>query len=101
MTKPVDNEKLLEFYKKVRPKGWWGPIARQVPELVDKSSSKNSWLGFLFGVIFLNSILFSVGHSVLGAYKMAFILLFIGVVSGWFTIKFVTATKTKEAHENP
>ena len=101
MTKPVDNEKLLEFYKKVRPKGWWGPIARQVPELVDKSSSKNSWLGFLFGVIFLNSILFSVGHSVLGAYKMAFILLFIGVVSGWFTLKFVTATKTKEAHENP
>ena len=50
MTKPVENEKLLSFYKKVRPKGWWGPIAAQVPELVDDSSSHNSWFGFVLGL---------------------------------------------------
>lgn len=90
ITKPVDNTTLLNFYIKVRPKGWWGPIAKQVSESSDNSSSQDSWLGFLFGVIFLNSILFSVGHAVLGGYTVALILLFISVGSGWLTIKLST-----------
>ena len=90
ITKPVDNTTLLNFYIKVRPKGWWGPIAKQVSESSDNSSSQDSWLGFLFGVIFLNSILFSIGHAVLGGYTVALILLFISVGSGWLTIKLAT-----------
>jgi len=100
MTKPVDNTTLLHFYTKVRPKGWWGPIAKQLPELVDESSSRESWLGFLFGVIFLNSILFSVGHAVLGGYKVALILLLLGMGSGWLTIKLMDSVKTQGANEN-
>ncbi len=100
MTRPVDNETLLHFYTKVRPKGWWGPIAKQVPDLVDESSSRESWLGFLFGVIFLNSILFSVGHAVLGGYQAALILLLVGIVSGWLTIKLMDSVKTQGVNEN-
>jgi SSS family solute:Na+ symporter len=96
-TKPVANDKLLSFYKKVRPKGWWGPIAAQLPDLVDTSSSQDSWLGFIFGVIFLNSVLFSVGHLVLGGYTMALVLLAIGGISGWLTLKLVVMAKTQEA----
>ena len=100
MTKPVDNATLLKFYKKVRPKGWWGPIAKQVPNLVDKSSTKISWIGFIFGVIFLNSLLFSVGHLVLGSYRVALLLLVVGALSGWLTIRLVTSTKTQDVHAN-
>ena len=100
MTRPVDNDTLLHFYTKVRPKGWWGPIAKQVPDLVDESSSLESWLGFLFGVIFLNSILFSVGHAVLGGYQAALTLLLVGIGSGWLTIKLMDSVKTKGANEN-
>ncbi len=96
-TKPVDNDKLISFYKKVRPKGWWGPIAEQIPDFVDTSSSRDSWLGFLFGVIFLNSILFSVGHLVLGGYTIALVLIVIGGISGWMTLKLVETAKTQEA----
>ena len=96
MTKPVENDKLLSFYKKVRPKGWWGPIAAQVPELVDHSRSQNSWFGFVLGVTFLNSILFSVGHAVLGSYVMALVLALIGAISGWLTLRLVEMTKTQE-----
>ncbi len=95
MTKPVDNTTLVDFYKKVRPKGCWGPIAKQVPEFKNESSSRDSWLGFLFGVLFLNSLLFSVGHAVLGGYKMALILLIVSAISGWLTIKLVTTAKTQ------
>ena len=95
-TQPVENDKLLTFYKKVRPKGWWGPIAAQVPELVDTSSSRDSWLGFVFGTIFLNSILFSVGHLVLGSYIVALILILVGALFGWLTLKLVESAKTQE-----
>ncbi len=94
MTKPVENDRLLLFYKKVRPKGWWGPIAAQVPEIVDHSSSQNSWLGFVLGVTFLNSILFSVGHAVLGSYTIAMVLALVGAISGWLTLRLVEKTKT-------
>ena len=100
LTKPVDNQTLLHFYMKVRPKGWWGPIAKQIPDLADKSSSRESWLGFLFGVIFLNSILFSLGHAVLCGYQVALILLLVGICSGWLTIKLMGSLKTQGANEN-
>ncbi len=94
LTKPVENEQLITFYKKVRPKGWWGPIAAQVPEVVDPTNSRNSWLGFIFGVLFLNSILFSVGHAVLGSYIFALVLLLVGGISGWLTLQFIETSET-------
>lgn len=96
LTKPTDNATLLKFYKKVKPKGWWGPISKQLPDLVDHGSTKGSWLGFVFGVIFLNSLLFSVGHAVLGGYRMALVLLLIGGVCGWLTLRFAASMKTQE-----
>ena len=95
MTKPVDNDRLLSFYKKVQPKGWWGPIAAQVPEIVDHSGSQNSWLGFVLGVTFLNSILFSVGHAVIGSYMIALVLALVGAISGWLTLRLVEISKTQ------
>ena len=94
LTKPVDNDQLKEFYKRVRPNGWWGPIARQLPEVVADSSTRSSWLGFIFGVIFLNSILFSVGHAVLGSYLIALILILVAGVSGWMTLRLVATAET-------
>ena len=58
LTKPVENDRLLAFYKKVKPMGWWQPIALQAPEITIPQVAKISWLGFGFGVIFLNSVLF-------------------------------------------
>jgi SSS family solute:Na+ symporter len=99
-TKPVDNDKLLSFYKKVRPKGWWVSIATQVPELVDTSGSRDSWLGFVFGVLFLNSILFSVGHVVLGGYTIALVLMLVGAITGWLTLKLMETAKHKKPNEH-
>jgi len=32
LTKPEPKETLLEFYRRARPPGWWGPIAREAGE---------------------------------------------------------------------
>ena len=95
LTKPVENNRLLAFYKKVKPIGWWQPIALQAPEIVVPHVAKTSWLGFGFGVIFLNSILFSVGHLVLGHYLIAFILIVIAIISGRMTLRQVENTTTE------
>ncbi len=34
MTRPVDAERLASFYQKVRPGGFWGPVAREHPEVI-------------------------------------------------------------------
>ncbi|MGX1930110.1 sodium:solute symporter family protein [Flagellimonas sp. 2504JD4-2] len=96
MTKPVANDKLISFYKKVRPKGWWAPIASQeVSNKTQSEGTKKSWMGFAFGVVFLNSILFSVGHAVLGRYTLSMVLLLVGLLSGWFTLRLVEKVKTQ------
>ena len=95
LTKPVENNRLLAFYKKVKPMGWWQPIALQAPEIVIPQVAKTSWLGFGFGCIFLNSVLFSVGHLVLGHYLIAFILIVIAIISGRMTLRQVENTTTE------
>ena len=96
LTKPVANETLVAFYKKVRPKGWWGPIAAQVQTEEPKSKdTRNSWAGFILGVIFLNSILFSVGHAVLGSYAIALLLLLVGLGTGWLTLQLIGSSETQ------
>jgi len=95
LTKPVDNDRLLAFYKRVKPMGCWKPIALQAPEIVIPKVAKTSWLGFGFGVIFLNSVLFSVGHLILGHYLIAFFLIVIAIVSGRMTLHQVENTTTE------
>ncbi|MFT4536713.1 MAG: SSS family solute:Na+ symporter [Saprospiraceae bacterium] len=96
LTRPVDNDTLVAFYKKVQPKGWWGPIAAQVPEIItEDNETKNSWAGFILGVIFLNSLIFSGGHAILGSYTYALVLLIVGIGSGWLTLKFIETTETQ------
>jgi SSS family solute:Na+ symporter len=95
LTKPVDNDRLLAFYKRVKPMGCWKPIALQAPEIVIPKVAKTSWLGFGFGVIFLNSVLFSVGHLILGHYLIAFFLLVIAIIFGRMTLHQVENTTTE------
>jgi len=95
LTKPVENNRLLAFYKKVKPMGWWQPIALQAPEIMIPQVAKTSWLGFGFGVIFLNSVLFSVGHLVLGHYLIAFMLIVIAIISGRITLRQVENATTE------
>lgn len=64
LTKPVKQEKLVQYYKKLKPNGWWKPIAVHAPKVIPDANNTKNWTGFLLGVLFLNSILFMVGHLV-------------------------------------
>ena len=81
LTKPVERNHLIEFYKKIQPKGFWYPISKHISNNDDSNiETKYSWLGFFAGIIFLNSILFGVGHLIIGNYLISFLLLIIGLI---------------------
>jgi SSS family solute:Na+ symporter len=66
LTRPDDPKVLEGFYRKVRPGGWWGPIARAAPEVVPDGSTTGRWLGFFLGTVFLYTSLLGVGYSLTG-----------------------------------
>jgi len=87
ITKPVETNHLIKFYKKIQPRGFWSPISNQIKNINNSNEEiKNSWAGFAFGILFLNSTLFSVGHLVIGNYLISFLLLIIGLIFGRFTL---------------
>lgn len=94
LTKPVEQEKLIQYYKKLKPNGWWKPIAIHAPEVIPDATTSKNWMGFFSGVLFLNSILFAVGHLVLGRYLWAFSLFAIGALSAWMTLRYVEESNT-------
>ncbi len=66
LTPPDDPEVLEAFYRKVRPGGWWGPVARAAPEVVSDGSTRGRWLGFFLGTVFLYTSLLGVGYGLTG-----------------------------------
>ena len=66
LTRPVEKERLASFYCKVRPGGWWGPVARQHPE-VQCDGFRWSRLGvWAAGSAGVYGFLFGLGKVVLG-----------------------------------
>lgn len=97
LTKPVDKNHLIKFYQKIRPKGYWGPISKHIENnYKPKLNIKYNWFGFALGVLFLNSILFSVGHLVIGNYFISFLLLIFGLILATFTTKILEKIFTED-----
>ncbi len=97
ITKPSDEEVLIEFYKKVRP---GGPGWRKVMDIavkkgmVQKNTVDSDWdvptglLCMSLGSMAIYSVLFSIGYLIYGDLKLFFILLAVSIISSAFLFKF-------------
>lgn len=64
LTRPEPRERLVEFYRRVRPPGWWGEIAREAGVSVPSIGWK--WLfGWAGGVLLIYGGLFALGGLLL------------------------------------
>lgn len=87
LTSPVSRQKLVEFYRKVRPPGWWGSVAEEAG--VPLTRMGWGWMvGWLGGVLLIYGGLFALGglllwqsHWAVGG-LLAFVLGAIGVRVG-------------------
>ncbi len=85
LTRPTPAAHLEQFYRRVRPGGWWGPIARACPD-VPRESLSHGWIGWLAGVVCVYSALFGVGYLCLGRFLGGLIFLAVAIASGWFMV---------------
>ncbi|MBU0474340.1 MAG: Na+:solute symporter [Bacteroidetes bacterium] len=82
LTKPVDEEKLIEFYKRTYPGGrGWKKISSKIKNVKQSSGFGRLFLNWFLGIILVYSFLFGIGHVILHEYITGFIILAIGLVA--------------------
>ncbi len=85
-TPPENEEHLIRFYRRVRPGGWWGPIAAKVHVQDEKilHVGRIEWISWGLGVAGLFTMLIGLGKLCFGQYWQALIY---GIASVILTIQ--------------
>ena len=91
LTRPVDENTLIAFYKKVKPGSpFWQPIAAKAQEVTVARLGWNDILAWLAGIVFVYAFLFGIGKLILEFYLEAVIYLVVGLVAGIFGYKLIS-----------
>ena len=82
-TRPEPREKLLSFYRRVRPNAaLWGPIAREAADVVIQKDGIFNAIQWLCGVAMVYAFLFGVGKVILGSYLSGAAFIVSGCICG-------------------
>ena len=74
VTRPVETERLEDFYRRVRPGGFWGPVAERAPEVRSDGIAWTIVMQWAAGVALIYGSLFGVGHLLFGHLTEAAVL---------------------------
>lgn len=86
LTKPTDREVLENFYKKVKPQGFWRPFGKD-------TNSKNLiylTVAWISSILFIYSLLFATGKLILQDWIQMFYYILAGVITAiplYFSVK--------------
>ncbi len=83
LTKPVEKEHLINFYRRVHPGGiGWRKISSLVPDVKGDSGYAGLFLSWICGIVLVYFSLFGIGKIILGDYLSGLIFIFIALLSG-------------------
>jgi Na+/proline symporter len=68
LTKPEPVEHLEKFFRRVRPGGWWGPIAAKCPDVRRMKAGREEFLSWGLTVVSIYLALFGLGWIVMGRF---------------------------------
>lgn len=84
LTRPVDKEHLINFYKKIKPGGMWKPIKAGIEGAGEGPRIQTDLLNWLLGTVFIYCSLFGIGKIVFLEFKTGIALLlaaaFLGIL---------------------
>jgi Na+/proline symporter len=75
LTRPVDKEHLINFYKKIKPGGMWKPIKAGIEGAGEGPRIQTDILNWLLGTVFIYCSLFGIGKIVFLEFKTGIALL--------------------------
>ena len=97
LTKPVEEKKLVEFYKRTYPGGiGWKQIQKLVPERSNKTGFGKLAINWLMGIILIYMFLFGIGKIIFADYLLGALFLIIGVIAA--TIIYVNLSKSEKGN---
>ncbi len=83
LTSPEPDEKLLSFYRRVRPNArFWKPIAKQATDIAPVKDGILNLINWICGVAMIYSFLFGLGQIILGSMMLGIIFLVAGFIFG-------------------
>jgi Na+/proline symporter len=91
-TPPASMDRLAEFYRRVRPPGWWGPVRVAVGELPRARSAglrRGLWL-WVLGTVFIYAAMFGTGKLILLDWEWGIAFAAVAVVTGWALLRQLT-----------
>ncbi|MEZ4415870.1 MAG: sodium:solute symporter family protein [Gemmatimonadota bacterium] len=100
LTPPDDPARLDAFYRRVRPAGWWGPVARSAPGVSVDGGSSARWLGFFLSTAFLYSALLGIGYVVTGRTLAGAAVGALSLVAGALTLRLASREASSTAAES-
>jgi SSS family solute:Na+ symporter len=103
LTSADHDDHLDDFYRNVRPGGWWGPVAARCPGVArDTMSGRRRWTGWATGMVFLYGCLLGVGHVLTGRAASGTVFLVVGLAAGFLTLRIATeVTGSVDASADP
>ncbi len=82
ITRPTDETKLFEFYRKIHPGGiLWRKISNQLPGVRSDSEFGTMFINWLAGVVLVYSFLFGTGSVLLGDTLRSVIFIIAAIIS--------------------
>jgi Na+/proline symporter len=92
MTPPAAMDRLMEFYRRVRPPGWWGPVREAVGELPRARSAglRRGLLLWLLGTTFIYAAMFGAGKLLLLEWGWGLAFAAVAAVTGWALVRQLT-----------
>jgi len=92
ITKPVEETKLVEFYKRTYPGGaGWKKISSLVGEIKSEMNFGKAFLNWFLGVVLVYSFLFGLGSLLFGFNENMIYFLILFLVSSFFIYKNLTS----------
>lgn len=98
-TRPEPEDHLLAFYTKVRPPGFWGPIAARADREgtpVDSGFGKKTVAQIAIALVFVFCGMFGLGKVILGEPALGGSLIAVAALTGTLTIRSVLRQKPPE-----
>ena len=99
LTKPVDDQTLIEFYKNVRPWGWWGPVHRRAlaiyPNLTKNKDLARDSFNVGVGIVWQMTLIVAPIYLVIRNYNGLMVSLALFVVTS-LVLKFNWLDKIKD-----
>ena len=94
-TRPEPIPHLVEFYRRVRPPGWWGPIAREIGGKLPSGFGLHTAGHAIAALVFVFGCMIGLGKLILGEPVLGALLFGAGIACGVLAIRGILRSKSE------